>query len=47
MDPSEGDNYVSVEDDVDLELAMAVIMSAREASARSITFLVKFAKDLP
>jgi hypothetical protein len=38
---------VTVEDDDDLELGMAMVMSCGEASARAITFLVKFAKDLP
>jgi hypothetical protein len=38
---------VTVEDDDDLELGMAMIMSANDATARTITFLVKFGKDLP
>jgi hypothetical protein len=38
---------VTVEDDDDLELGMAMIMSANDATARTITFLVQFGKDLP
>jgi len=45
MDGSE--MYVAVQDDDDLELAMAMVMSERESSARTITFVVKFEKDLP
>lgn len=38
---------MTVEDDDDLELGMAMIMSANDATARTITFLVQFGKDLP
>jgi len=41
------ETYVTVEDDDDLELAMAVVMSASEASTRTITFVIQFEKDLP
>ena len=38
------ETYVTVEDDDDLELGMAMVMSADDPSARSITFVVKFSK---
>jgi hypothetical protein len=43
----ESETYVTVEDDDDLELGMAMVMSANDESARTITFVVKFCKDLP
>lgn len=41
------ETYVAVEDDDDLELGMAMVISAEDAANRAITFIIKFSKDLP